>query len=890
VADLREQLERGLADRYRIERELGRGGMATVYLAQDIRHKRPVALKVLHPELAATLGPERFQREIELAARLQHPHILSVHDSGETAGQLWFTMPFVEGESLRDRLTHQKQLPIEDALRITTEAARALDYAHRHGVIHRDIKPENILLTKEGDTLVADLGIGRALDSAGDEDKLTQTGVVVGTPAYMSPEQAAGERELDGRSDLYSLGTVLYEMLAGEPPYTGPTAQAIMARRFTGDVPRVSEARPTVPEAVQQALVKVLARVPADRFQTAADFARALVPAAPTAPAAPAQQTPTQHVTPVPMPAEPRPRPRRVAAPAFVLGLLVMASMGMLLLFRSHRATEDKGTGPKRLAVLPFENLGPAEDEYFADGVTDAVRGKLTSIPGLEVTARGSSTQYKKTPKGPQQIGQELGVQYILTGTVRWEKSAEGQSRVQVSPELIQVSTAAAKWQQPFDAPLTDVFQVQADIAGRVAQALDVALGAGRQTELQEKPTQNLTAYDAYLKGEEVSNALGTSDPATLRQALGHYERAIALDSAFALAWARASEAHVLLYFLTAPNPEDRDAARASAERALALAPKRPEGRLALGSYHYRGTHDYTRALEQFALGQRVAPRDAELLVATALTEQTLGKWEAALQHLREAQTIDPRSVNTARRLARALLWLRDYPEALRVSNQGLALAPASLEILENKAMVYLAQGDLAGARAVLRDAPKELEPDVLVPYLGTYWDLAWVLDEEQRRLLVRLPPSAFDDNRANWGVVLAQAYALDGDPARARAYADSGSITFEEQLRVTPEDAQLHMLHGLALAYSGRSAEAIAEGEKGLAMQPIANDAYSGAYNQHVLARIYVLAGKPDKALDQLEPLLKIPYYLSPGWLRIDPTFAPLRGNPRFERLVSGS
>jgi serine/threonine protein kinase/TolB-like protein/Flp pilus assembly protein TadD len=900
VADLREQLERGLADRYRIERELGRGGMATVYLAQDIRHKRPVALKVLHPELSATLGPERFQREIELAARLQHPHILSVHDSGEVRGahpgegprQLWFTMPFVEGESLRERLNHQKQLPIEDALRITTEAARALDYAHRHGIIHRDIKPQNILLTKEGDTLVADFGIGRALDAADTEDKLTQTGVVVGTPAYMSPEQAAGERGLDGRSDLYSLGTVLYEMLAGEPPYTGPTAQAIMVRRFTGDVPRVREARSSVPEAVEQALVKVLARVPADRFQTAADFARALAPSTiitPTA-VAPVQQTPVQSVAPAPAPAEARPGSRRVAALAFVLGLLVMASMGMFLLYRSHRATEDHGTGPKRLAVLPFENLGPAEDEYFADGVTDAVRGKLTSIPGLEVTARGSSTQYKKTPKGPQQIGQELGVQYILTGTVRWEKSAGGQSRVQVSPELIQVSTAAAKWQQPFDAPLTDVFQVQADIAGRVAQALDVALGAGRQNELQEKPTQNLTAYDAYLKGEEVSNALGISDPARLRQALGHYEKAVALDSGFALAWARVSETHSLLYFLTAPTAEDREAARAAAERALALAPQRPEGRLALGSYHYRVTRDYTRALEQFAVGQRVAPRDAELLVATALTEQTLGKWEAALQHLQEAQTIDPRSVNTARRLARTLLWLRRYPEALRVSDQGLALAPASLEILENKAMVYLAQGDLSGAQAVLRAAPKEVEPRVLVSYVGTYWDLAWALDEEQRRLLVRLPVTAFDDNRANWGVVLAQAYAVMGDRARTRAYADSGSITFEEQLRATPEDAQLHVLHGLALAYSGRTAEAIAEGEKGLALQPIAKDAYSGAYNQHALARIYVLAGKPDKALDQLEPLLRTPYYLSPAWLRIDPTFAPLRGNPRFERLVKGS
>ncbi|HKT60592.1 MAG TPA: serine/threonine-protein kinase, partial [Gemmatimonadales bacterium] len=219
MADLRDQLQTGLTDRYRIERELGRGGMATVYLARDLRHDRPVALKVLHAELASTLGPERFQREIQLAARLQHPHILTVLDSGETATaaagtRLWFTMPFVEGESLRDRLRRERQLPVEDALRITREAAAALQYAHRHGVVHRDIKPENVLLTSEGHTLVADFGIARALGGA-DQERLTETGLTLGTPAYMSPEQASGARELDARTDIYSLGTVLYEMLAG---------------------------------------------------------------------------------------------------------------------------------------------------------------------------------------------------------------------------------------------------------------------------------------------------------------------------------------------------------------------------------------------------------------------------------------------------------------------------------------------------------------------------------------------------------------------------------------------------------------------------------------------------------------------------------------------------
>ncbi len=283
VVDLRERLQSGLADRYRVERELGRGGMATVYLAHDLRHDRPVALKVLHPELAATLGPERFQREIRLAARLQHPHILTLHDSGNTTGQLWYTMPFVEGESLRDRLRRERQLSMEDALWIIREVADALEYAHRAGVVHRDIKPENILLS-QGHALVADFGVARALQHAGQE-QLTETGMSVGTPTYMSPEQAMGDNAVDGRSDLYSLGCVLYEMLAGEPPYFGSSAQAVVAKRFSGQVPSLRLLRPGVPVVLEGVVTKALALVPADRYATAAEFARALVVPAANPPA-----------------------------------------------------------------------------------------------------------------------------------------------------------------------------------------------------------------------------------------------------------------------------------------------------------------------------------------------------------------------------------------------------------------------------------------------------------------------------------------------------------------------------------------------------------------------------------------------------------------------------
>ncbi len=282
MADRISSLQAALKERYVIERELGHGAMATVYLADDLRHGRRVALKVLHAESGAALGAERFEREIRLVARLQHPHILPVLDSGDAgtgsrrAGRLWFSMPFVDGESLRERLAREGQIPIDDAVRIGGETARALDYAHRHGIIHRDIKPENILITRDGDALVADFGIGRSYDENAPPDRITESGTIVGTPAYMSPEQAAGEGKLDGRTDIYALAVVLYEALAGEPPYTGPSAMAVMAKRFTGVLPSIRKRRPAVPVALEQVLGKALANAPADRYASAAEFAQAL--------------------------------------------------------------------------------------------------------------------------------------------------------------------------------------------------------------------------------------------------------------------------------------------------------------------------------------------------------------------------------------------------------------------------------------------------------------------------------------------------------------------------------------------------------------------------------------------------------------------------------------
>ena len=870
MTDISAELTNALRNRYRIERELGRGGMATVYLAEDVRHRRHVALKVLLPDVAAALGAERFEREIGFAARLQHPHILTVLDSGDDAGQLWFTMPYVDGESLRDRLDRERQLPVDESLRIAGEVARALEYAHQHGVVHRDIKPENLLLTADGSTLVADFGIARGL--AGAEARLTQTGTTVGTPAYMSPEQAVGDAHVDARTDIYSLGAVLYEMLAGEPPFTGANAQALLARRVIEDAPPLRSRRSAASESLERTVATALARTPADRFATAAEFARAL--------AANVTDTRTAAAPSAPARADGR---RMPALLAFVLGLVITGTVGMFAWREWGAAPEPDGA--RVVAVLPFENIGSAGDEYFADGVTDAIRGKLSATPGMHVIARNSSNPYKRSDKSPREIAAELGAQYLLTGTVRWDKAAGG-SRVLVSPELMQIRDDGApvsRWQDAFSGDMADVFAVQADIARQVAEALDLHLGAQQNEAIDARPTSNLAAYDAYLRGEELFGAV--SSPMSLPRAEAQYERAVALDTAFVQAWARLSRTRSVMYGQGQASAATADGALQAAQRAAALAPGTAEVLKAMGDYYSYVVADNAKALEHYAQAQRIAPLDAEILSGAALSELSLGRWDESLEHFQEAHRLDPRDGTTTYRLARALLWLDRYDEAMKVADEHLALQPGNAAALQQKAMIHIAQGNVEEARAVMSSPPRDIDPTEMVAYSSQYWDLYWPLDERQQQLLLRLPPSEFS-GRDGWGLALAGVYALRGDAGRAAVYADSALQAIDERL-AEGEIAELRVLRGLALAFMGRDSAAVAEGRRGAAATPVSAEAFIGPYIQHQLVRIYILTGEHELAVEHLEPLIRIPYYLSPGWLRVDPTFDPLRGNPRFERLA---
>ncbi len=635
-----ERLKLSLADRYVLERKLGAGGMATVYLAQDLKHGREVAVKVLRPELAATVGADRFLREIEIAAGLTHPHIVPVYDSGEVDGMLFFVMPHVEGESLRERLDRDKQLPLPEALNIVRETADALGYAHAQAVLHRDIKPGNILLSR-GHAIVMDFGIARAIsnsDGDGHLDVITEEGLVVGTPTYMSPEQAGGE-QLDGRSDIYALACVFYEMLAGVPPFVGPTPLSILLQAIGDTPPSLHRARGGVPAHVDAACAKALARLPDDRFPSAQEFVTAL---------------------------------------------------------------ESPGTTPPRadpisIAVIPFANLSAdADNEYLCDGITEEIIVALSKLRGLNVAARTSSFAYKNKEFNLTELGAALNVTTVLSGSVR-----KAGKKLRVAAQLMNVEDGYQLWSERYDSEMEDVFDIQDNIAAAIVTKLQGKLVAANHQRTTHRYKADVEAYELYLKGRYVEK---TRSEAGFTKGIQYFNQAIEQDPEYALAYAGLADTYSLLawYRLMTPRAAFSRAADA-VQLALAIDERLPEAHTASGVVKFYYDWDWAGADQAFRRALELDPNDATALHGYAECLAARGTLEEARPIIERAQQLEPMSLTVNAGLGWIHFFRRDYEQAINRFEKTLALDPDYVFLHWFLGQAYLMNGSSDRAMASFR-------------------------------------------------------------------------------------------------------------------------------------------------------------------------------------------
>ena len=650
-------LRTALADRYRVERELGAGGMATVYLAEDIKHRRKVALKVLRPELTAQLGPERFLQEIAVTAALQHPHILPLFDSGAIDGQLFYVMPYVDGETLRARIA-RGPVPMHEALDVLRDIARALAYAHAQGVVHRDIKPDNVLLSS-GTAVVGDFGIAKALSASREADEsvsitLTRAGTSLGTPAYMSPEQALSET-VDARTDVYAWGVIAYELLAGAHPFASHvTAQRLIAAQLSEIPAPLAAKTPSVPPGVAALVMQCLAKDPAARPANGGELLSRLS-------AALAQTTHTR-------------RWPLVAAAAVLAVALAVVAITVL----RHPTVPASA---RSVVVVPFDNLGNPSDAYFAEGMSDEIAGQLARLPGLVVIGREGVRRFQGSQESPREIARTLGAAYVLSGTVRWERQTtstgelNGATRVRIVPRLVNVQTGTQAWGQPYEEPLTDVFKVQASVAERVAAALSVTLGDTARDALHHQESANADARDAQLLGRYLVRQRGATN---LFRAVDAFQHAIAHDSNYARAWAGLSEANALLpayYDSASANFAWRARADSAAQRALALDSTLPEVQIARA----RALAADFRFREALPAVQKAIALDPNATLAYALEHEiysALGRVAEADTAIRHAVALDSLSPLVLNLRAVSFAASGQMDSVLRYSERSVELSP----------------------------------------------------------------------------------------------------------------------------------------------------------------------------------------------------------------------
>ena len=858
-----ERLTAALAGRYRLERELGQGGMATVYLAEDIRHRRQVAIKVLRPDLTAALGPDRFMQEIEIAARLQHPHILGVFDSGSAEGFLYYVMPYVDGESLRERLSRQGELPVHEAVRLLSEIADALGHAHSRGVVHRDIKPENVMLSGRH-ALVMDFGVAKAVNEASGQNRLTTLGVALGTPAYMAPEQASADPHLDHRVDIYALGVMGYELLAGRPPFTGASPQQVLAAHVMQAPELLSSHRPSLSPALTGVIMKALEKRPADRWQSAEEMLAQLEPlATPSGGMTPTSTAPVAAVAPAK-----RSRPRLPMWALAAMGVAVLAA-GAFALSRGggHAGAGAAGaTATRSIAVLPFENVGgDSSSVAFADGMQSEILTDLTRLAALQVTSRNSVQEYRNSKKPTRQIGAELGVQSLLQGQVQ-----RAGDQVRVTVQLVDAPTDRQIWAESYDRELTaqNIFTIQGDIASNVAQALRASFTSSQVAAARTAPTQNLEALDWYHRGEELfANRTGTLLDNGMVQA---FSRAVALDSTFGEAWAGLASARS--WSVRNGTTTDTMPARHALDRAVAL------------------------ALFKAVAADR--PSDVDAIAGAGYIARRRGRFDEALAAERKVIDLDPRTAGALSDLGYTYLMIRRFSDAEQALRRSLIVDPSgggSLNWLLQS--IVNGRGDTAAGRAFVASLTTAVDPRERAMLAGTLERLARNFDSSSAAFEhgfnfrpldppLRLLRQAFNDIAA-------------GSPARARARADSAASLARAFLARTTGAgvfgavADFQSVLGVADAILGREAEAVAAGERAITLNPESRDVSEGPRSFDALIVIHALLGHRDEAIRLITARAHTPLssntllLVTQATIRLEPLFDGIRDDPRLQALL---
>jgi serine/threonine protein kinase/Tfp pilus assembly protein PilF len=866
--------------------------MGEVYLARDERLGRKVALKLLPARLTANETQlSRFKTEARAASALNHPNILTVYEIDAEGNRQFIATEFIEGMTLRASLACGR-MNLHAALEIAVQVASALAAAHEAGVVHRDIKPENIMLRPDGYVKVLDFGIAKLIEQRPASDHYevgttavlqTRPGLVLGTGYYMSPEQTRGQK-VDARSDIWSLGVVLYEMVGGSPPFRGETPSDCMASILKTEPPPLSGVLSDVPLKLESILQKALRKNSDERYQTIkemlADLRNLKGEAEGTS-------------------------PQTKAHAESIVSKIKRDKRGVLITLAAILAAGAfaysfffVGTGPspneKSIAVLPFENLSEDKSNaYFADGIQDEILTRLSKVADLKVISRTSTQRYKNTSQNLAAIANQLGVANLLEGSVQ-----KTNDQVRVNVQLIRAANDSHLWAETFDRKLTDIFSVESEVAKAIADQLRAHLSGQEEQVIAARPTDNPEAYDAYLRGLAYTLKTGPS-PADALGAQKYLKEAVQLDPNFALSWALLSYVDALGYLTLnlQPTVALREEARQAAETALTLQPNLGEAVLAKGYYHYACLKDYDTAVRYFEQARQFLPNSSQIPESLAYVARRRGQWERSEFYFNEAERLDPRNVNLLASHAASSIVLRRFPEALRKLDQVLDIIPDDVDTLAQKAAIAQAEGDLPRASALL--APLHPNADDTTA-LGIQVYQA-ILERRPAQIILRLkeilakPDPALGYINGELRFWLGWAQEVAADHAAAQESWRQARSELEPFLKEQPENYIL--IGDLALINMGLGDKtaALALSERAMTVIPIEKDVIGGPGPIEVLARVAAQLGEPDRAIAALQKLLSIPSEgalasrvpLTPALLRLDPMFDPLRNDPRFQELT---